>query len=1173
MYISDLKIHGFKSFYNKEDLTFGEGITAIVGPNGCGKTNIVDAIRWVLGEQKYSILRSTKMEDVIFNGAKGLKPLSVSEVTLTVHNNKWKLPIEYNDIEIGRRVYRNGESEYYLNRVPCRLKDIHDLFVDTGMGADAYSVIELKMIEQILSETADDRKRMFEEAAGINKYKSQRKSALRKFEATRQDLERIGDIILEVETKVHGLNLQLKRFKRHAKLTEDLKDYDISLAYLRTKKYTQLSKPLQTKINEYKNIHESKSTKESIHDAEILRLNEAYKSQEKELSGLQDELSQLEVQRDTLRQTSLVNAEKLRSADSTIERLAIEKRSNESKQTQLQTHIKDYEREIESLDPNIEKKILDYKSKKEAFDTVEETYKNAQSDLEKLQNYRWEEQRQLADKVSLLKRTESMIEEKSSKIDELKNKLSDLESAQNIYSEEQKHLEKKKSEFQGVIEKQQEDVKNQEDVLSDLQKRRREESLTENSIATKIEGLSSQSQFYKELVATGEGLPQGVRFILDNDEENSGILGTVADVFQTKDETQAAIEAGLGDFAHCLIAKDRKTALATIDRVHKEKAGRLMVIPLKEIEANSQSLKKAPESENVIGRGDLFVQTAKIYRRLSERLLGDLLLVKDLNSAMADPTLTEWNLVDLHGTYAGRDYIIKNRSCSNQGVVGRKKKIEKLEEQISSLNEKTKKSKANIIELDEQIIKGNETIDLLSKILNELLNEESEIKTEIIRNHYRKSQTLETIEEVQKNLLNTGKTMSDLSDSIKLMTPKITKAEDALDDLKTNLEESEETLTKLRAERDEFHQRIQDLRIELLNLENNRDNLLFKIRTGKENNVELEERRKAIEEEITSLEEEKSTLNIQIEDADISLQKVGGKIHHHRSVLEMKKQVYSDTYEEIEKIRRLIRSEQQSREAILEELKQCEIQIAGYEQKIEGIRENIQDRYQTAIPKSMSVDKDEETLEIVIQRVERGLEKIGPVNMAVQVEYEEESKRYNLLINQRNDLTESEENLRETIEKIDRVARQQFSDTFSQIKTNYEKLFALFFEGGQGSLALVGDPDPLESDIAIYAQPPGKRNQSLRMLSAGEKSLTAIALLFAIYQYKPSPYCILDEVDAPLDDVNIRKFTRVLRQFAHDTQFLVVTHNKLTMEAADYLYGVTMEKKGVSKLVSVKFES
>ncbi|MBL7059584.1 MAG: chromosome segregation protein SMC [Candidatus Marinimicrobia bacterium] len=1173
MYISDLKIHGFKSFFNKEDLTFGEGITAIVGPNGCGKTNIVDAIRWVLGEQKYSILRSAKMEDVIFNGAKGLKPLSVSEVSLTVHNNKGKLPIEYNDIEIGRRVYRNGESEYYLNRVPCRLKDIHDLFVDTGMGADAYSVIELKMIEQILSETGDDRKRMFEEAAGINKYKSQRKSALRKFEATRQDLERIGDIILEVETKVHGLNLQLKRFKRHAKLTEDLKDYDLSLAYLRTIKYTQLSKPLQTKINEYINIRESKSTKESIHDAEIKRLNEAYKSQEKELSGLQDDLSQLEVQRDTLRQTSLVNAEKLRSADSTIERLAIEKRSNESKQTQLGALIKDHEHEIESLDPDIEKKILDYKSKKEAFDTVEETYKNAQSDLEKLQNYRWEEQRQLADKVSLLKRTESMIEEKTSRIGELKNKLINLESAQKNHSEEQKHLEKKKSEYQNTVEKQKEDVRYQEDFLSNWQKRRREESLMENSIATKIEGLTSQSQFYKELVATGEGLPQGARYILENDEDVTGILGMVADVFQTKDDTQAAIEVGLGDFAQCLIAKDRKTALATIDRVHKENAGRLMVIPLKEIEANTQSLKNVPKSGNVIGRGDQFVQTAKRYRSLSERLLGNLLVVKDLDSALADPTLAEWNLVNLQGTFAGRDYIIKNRSRSNQGVVGRKKKIERLEGQISSLNEKSKISKANIIALDDKIIKSNESIESLSTKLTELLDEESEIKTEIIRNHYRQSQTLETIDDVQKDVVNTEKTLRDLSESIEYMTPKIKKAEGVLEELKTNLETSEETLTKLRAERDEFHQRIQNLRIELLNLENKRDNLAFKVRTAKENNVELEDRQKTIEEEIASLEEEKTSLSTQIEDAEKSLQKVSGKIHHHRSVLEMKKQVYSDTYEEIEKIRALIRSEQQSREAILEELKQCEIQIAEYEQKIDWIREKIQDRYQTSIPENMSVDKDEETLEMAIQRVERGLEKIGPVNMAVQVEYEEESKRYDILVTQRNDLTGSEEHLRETIQKIDRVARKQFSDTFSQIKTNYEKLFALFFEGGKGSLALVGDPDPLESDIAIYAQPPGKRNQSLRMLSAGEKSLTAIALLFAIYQYKPSPYCILDEVDAPLDDVNIRKFTRVLRQFAHDTQFLVVTHNKLTMEAADYLYGVTMEKKGVSKLVSVKFES
>ena len=281
MFISDLKLHGFKSFANKANMNFGEGITAVVGPNGCGKTNIVDAIRWVLGEQKYSILRSGRMEDIIFNGAKGLKPLSVCEVSLTVHNNKGKLPIEYNDVEIGRRIYRNGDSEYTINRTPCRLKDIHDLFVDTGMGADAYSVIELKMIEQILSETAEDRKRMFEEAAGINKYKTQRKSAIRKFEATRQDLDRINDIILEVKTKVHGLILQLKRFKRHENLTRYLKESEISLAFLKIVNYEELAKPLYKKIEEFKRIRESKETKESIHEAKLVRLREVYQQQDK----------------------------------------------------------------------------------------------------------------------------------------------------------------------------------------------------------------------------------------------------------------------------------------------------------------------------------------------------------------------------------------------------------------------------------------------------------------------------------------------------------------------------------------------------------------------------------------------------------------------------------------------------------------------------------------------------------------------------------------------------------------------------------------------------------------------------------------------------------------------------------------------------------------------------
>ncbi|MED5426268.1 MAG: AAA family ATPase, partial [Candidatus Neomarinimicrobiota bacterium] len=321
MYISELKLHGFKSFAKKEVMKLGQGVTTVVGPNGCGKTNIVDAIRWVLGEQKYSILRSGKMEDVIFNGAENIKPLGVCEVSLTVHNNRGKLPVEFNDIEIARRIYRSGESEYFLNRTPCRLKDINDLFVDTGMGADAYSVIELKMIEQILSDTGDDRRRMFEEAAGINKYRHQRKRTLRRFEATRVDLERISDIIAEVEQKVRTLELQLKRFKRHATLNEDLEENDLALAYLQVFRYRSLIAPLEKKIKEFKHLRESKSTESSIHEKELNQFRDTYRVQEKELNELQINMTELNENREAIRNKILVWTEQGRGALLTVDRL------------------------------------------------------------------------------------------------------------------------------------------------------------------------------------------------------------------------------------------------------------------------------------------------------------------------------------------------------------------------------------------------------------------------------------------------------------------------------------------------------------------------------------------------------------------------------------------------------------------------------------------------------------------------------------------------------------------------------------------------------------------------------------------------------------------------------------------------------------------------------------
>ena len=405
-------MHGFKSFANKEVMKLGQGITTVVGPNGWGKTNIVDAIRWVLGEQKYSILRSGKMEDVIFNGSENTKPLGVCEVAMTVHNNAGKLPIEYNDIEIARRVYRSGESEYYLNKTQCRLKDIMDLFVDTGMGADAYSVIELKMIEQILSEKADDRRNMFEEAAGIHKYRTQKKSTLRKFEATKNDLERIKDIISEIEQKVKNLELQLKRYKRHASLSETLEKKDFELAFLQIHRFNTELAPLKDKIKEFQHLRESKSNETSIHENELNQLNNEFKSQENSLNELQSLMQDLNEKREHIRKNILVYSEKVKGSILTIERLEREKSNNFKKIESLKQLSLDFAKEITQLDPSIEEYLQIYKIKKEDLTRIEKEHKKKVNDLDLKQNERWELKRKAADDNSLYKRTLLIIEEK-----------------------------------------------------------------------------------------------------------------------------------------------------------------------------------------------------------------------------------------------------------------------------------------------------------------------------------------------------------------------------------------------------------------------------------------------------------------------------------------------------------------------------------------------------------------------------------------------------------------------------------------------------------------------------------------------------------------------------------------------------------------------------------------
>ena len=563
----------------------------------------------------------------------------------------------------------------------------------------------------------------------------------------------------------------------------------------------------------------------------------------------------------------------------------------------------------------------------------------------------------------------------------------------------------------------------------------------------------------------------------------------------------------------------------------------------------------------------------ELINPLSRVLLGNMLLVKDLKIGIKDNSLNNWDLVDTKGAFSIRGMIINNSNGNNEaGLIGRKEKIINIKRDIKNQKIQFQKLHKQSTKLDKSIEKTKQDIVDLDSQVKDLSTSQTEIDQYLVQEGFQQSQFTESISVAKKSIKENEQEIRSQVLLIDTLKSEIVKEEKILNKHAKEQTRKSAELIKIQSNRDQLHQNAQDLRIECLNLEGQRENVIFQQRTAEDSIKEFSARKSEILKEITQLKSQDKDLNKSILSAENKLSEINGMVNKQKSILSLKQETANDSYRQIEEIQAQIRSEQKNRETLLEELKQCELKIADFEQRINFVNERIKDRYDTEISNNMIVDETESELNATIERTERSIENIGPINMAVQAEHEEESSRLLMLSEQRDDLIEAEKNLLDTIQKIDSIAREKFQSTFENIRRNFEKLFVMFFEGGRGSLRLEGDPDPLEANIGIQAQPPGKRNQSLRQLSAGEKTLTAIALLFSIYQVKPSPYCILDEVDAPLDDVNIGKFTRVLNNFSDDTQFIVVTHNKLTMESANFLYGVTMENKGVSQLVSVKLD-
>ena len=1172
MYLSRLQLIGFKSFAHKTKLDFNEGLSCIIGPNGSGKSNIVDAVRWVLGEQRVSSLRSDKMENVIFSGTRTRKPMGMTEVSMTIQNNKNILKTEFEEVVISRRLYRSGESQYLINKTPVRLKDIQDIFMDTGMGANSYSVIELKMVESILSENKQERRLLLDEAAGVVKYKVRRKSALRKLEATRLDLNRINDIISEVDKVVRSLSRQVGKARRYIEYTDELKKLEIGLARFRYHRYLEDIQPLQAQLKELSKIKEESHHQITIDEA----LLEDYKREiiqiEQDLQKINAELHQQDSRVAQINQEEAVARTKLEEMEKTKQRFAQEIAEYEQKISLLQTNLTEYEAELTQLNEQAELAQEEYRRiAAERNDELEQIQKE-KHEIDQLNDTFRKQLQILTGEKDKLKQSELkagfLIDQKTEIQKEIERSGDTFKELQDRLSTQQKLRQEKarlQTELQDNITQLEKRIEEQKESIAATQEEK-------NKIINELERLNSRLNFLNQIISSYEGHSSSTQFAMQQKDRLKGIHGTVAEIISADPEASGLIEIILSDALNYIIVSDVPTARELIEIVRKENKGRITLVPLDRLKTLSVPDPVYPDGIDPLIR---HIKTDQQYQPLLRLLLGDVVITDDLDTALRQSEkYPEFRFITRNGhTLAGQQRIsggsVKKKEYS---LIGRKDQLRQIEQAIRDKQNTLNKVSSTLTEYNTLLQKSEKGLTELRERVKVTREEffkteaiENQLKYEIEQHERSKAEQRNQIKTIEQNLKALNEEIKKLRAEVEAKQSDLNKLESETIRRTGEFERKNEILQNLTDE-------VQQAQLKASNLNNqvvNRQNDIKRIENTIAEYLQTIERRKTEIEQIAENEvkiNEKSKIN----------RKEQETIWELRDKLENKRRKIEDAYQQAKD--KILQLEDQTKkyrrqhDSSLERARGLELQINENKIKAEQLREMILKEYaediEIGIPyEGINEQESEERIETLRLRIKN----MGPVNPLAVQEYDKEKERLEFLTKQRDDLLKAEKSLLDTIDKINKTARSQFLETFTTIKSNFEKVFKSFFENGEGTLNLSEHDDPLEADIEISVRTKGKRLQTLSLLSGGEKTLTAISILFAIYLVKPSPFCILDEVDAPLDDVNIGRFTEALKTFSNNTQFIVVTHNKRTMEAAETLYGVTMEEEGVSKLVSVKF--
>lgn len=1180
MFLKRLEIVGFKSFAERVSIDFVPGVTAVVGPNGSGKSNITDAVRWVLGEQSVKSLRGAKMEDIIFAGSDSRKSLNVAEVTLTLDNEDQRLPVEYSEVSVTRRVYRSGDSDFFINKQSCRLKDIVDLFMDSGMGREAFSIISQGKVEQILSSKAEDRRGIFEEAAGVLKYKTRKKKAEAKLEETQENLNRVEDIIHELSSQIEPLRMQASAAKDYLEKKEELEQVEAALIVYEIEELHEKWEQLLAMLEQNKDKELNLSAKLQKDEAKVEELRVQMQAIDESIESLQEVL--------------LLSSKELEKLEGQRELLKERKKNASVNSAQLEQNIESFTVKLSQYDRDIEEETKLLKEIAQHVKGIEKLLKDKQQAVSTFeQNIEEQIETLKGDYIELLNeqasyRNELAILEEQAKQYDFKNKRLDEENEKYIHmraqvQENKYSLSVRYEELKANIAVHLERLRATEAALAESKKQYSENESKLYQAYQFLQKMRSRKEMLEEMQDDYAGFYQGVREVLKaRTSKLQGIEGAVAEIISAPEQYEVAVETTLGAAMQHVVVQAEEHGRAAIAFLKQNQYGRATFLPLTVIKSKSiaaESLYAAKQHPSFIGVAADLVQYEPKYKNIVYSLLGTVLVTRDLKGAneLARMLQYRYRIVTLEGDIVNPGGAMTGGAVkqARTSLLGRQRELETVTEKLQEMEEKTSKLESYVQNMKQQIAQQEASIGALRHKLDKLRLDEQKLTTEI------------TQIEAEEHRVNDRLSMYDLEMEGFLQDRTKTKErqqtlEEMLQSIRTSLSQLDETiavLTKQKSEQSDSKEKLQaeitDLKVQaaeqqqrLYNQREKADRLQAERDAAKETLIKTKEDFAFLKQEMTSNSSGEEQISSMI-------QKKAHDSSQTTELISARREQRFELQGTLEALELETKEEKRNHKYLLEVIKDQEVQTNRLDVELENRLQHLREVYTISFeaakekyPMLMAADEARKKVRLI----KVSIEELGTVNLGAIDEYERVSERYTFLLEQRDDLQEAKETLYQVIGEMDEEMKKRFSYTFEAIRTEFQFVFQELFGGGRADLVMTDDKDLLNTGVDIVAQPPGKKLQNLGLLSGGERALTAIALLFAILKVRPVPFCILDEVEAALDEANVSRFAQYLRRFSDETQFIVITHRKGTMEECDVLYGVTMQESGVSRLVSVRLD-